>query len=406
MKNHIDDLAIFGGPALFSVPKSTSNLLQPDFEKFLNYSKLFFEQRQYTNNGPNILLLEKRLADFHKVNHCITFSSGFWALALTISKVALKGKSEIIMPSLTYRRMADIAAWVKLVPRFCEVETQSLAMSANTVRPHINQNTALILGAHPIVNCCETTELEELAKEHDLPLVFDSVESVYESTIDGRIGGFGRAEAFSLHACKLINGFGGGYITTNDPDLAHHLSLARAFGFSGKDNIVMGGAMNAKLNELHAAMALASLDDLSEQIERNRRRYHLYKKLLAPIEEIRLLEYDEEFETGFKNIVVALREAWPLSRGETIGALNAERILARAYYSPPLHQKPMAFPFIKGDLPVTDRLASGFLNLPCGHMVDEEDIGKIVTFLDFLSRNATEVRKRLTQQDSERTPAV
>lgn len=188
-KINVADLAIFGGPKMFDAPKSTSNLLKPDFDRFLHYSRKFFDDKQYTNNGPNVRLLEQRLAEFHKVNYCVTFCSGFWALALATSAVALSGKTEIIMPSLTYRRMADIAAWVKLKPRFCDVDPKTLAMNAATVQPCINNNTALILGVHPIVNCCDVEGLEALAKKNDIPILFDSVESVYESTSRGRVGG-------------------------------------------------------------------------------------------------------------------------------------------------------------------------------------------------------------------------
>jgi len=58
-KSSVEELAIFGGTSLFAIPKSTSNLLHPDFEKFMGYSKLFFDQHQYTNNGPNVILLEQ-----------------------------------------------------------------------------------------------------------------------------------------------------------------------------------------------------------------------------------------------------------------------------------------------------------------------------------------------------------
>lgn len=396
-KSSVEELAVFGGTRLFAIPKSTSNLLQPDFEKFMGYSKLFFDQRQYTNNGPNVKLLEQRLAAFHQTEYCVTFCTGFWAIALAISVLALKGKTEIVMPSLTYRRMADIAAWVKLKPHFCEVEPDTLAMSAATVRPCINENTALILGAHPIVNCCDVDGLVALSKEKNIPLLFDSVESVYESTAGGKVGGFGNAEAFSLHACKLLNGFGGGYLTTNDASLAKQLSLMRGFGFGGVDNIVVPGGMNAKLNEMHAAMTLASLDGLEEQVERNRQRYYTYKRLLPAIPGIRLLEFDEGHRAGYKNIVVELLDEWPLTRADTISILNAEKILARAYYSPPLHRKPMAFAHVPADLPVTDRLAERFLNLPCGHLVSNDDITGIVEMLGFISDNANRISDRLRE---------
>lgn len=394
-KSSVEELAIFGGTSLFAIPKSTSNLLQPDFEKFMGYSKLFFDQHQYTNNGPNVKLLEQRLAAFHQTEHCVTFCSGFWAIALAISVLALKGKTEIVMPSLTYRRMADIAAWVNLKPHFCEVEPATLAMSAATVRPCINENTALILGVHPIVNCCDIDGLVALAKEKNIPLLFDSVESVYESTAGGKVGRFGNAEAFSLHVCKLLNGFEGGYITTNDASLARQLALMRGFGFGGVDNIVVPGGMNAKLNEMHAAMTLASLDGVEEQVARNRQRYYTYRRLLVAIPGIRLLEFDESHRTGYKNIVIELLDEWSLTRTDTISILNAENILARVYYSPALHRKPMAFAYVPADLPVTDSLAERFLNLPCGHRVSNDDIANIVEILGFISTNADWISDRL-----------
>lgn len=400
-KNKVDDLAIFGGNSHFAIAKSTSNLLQPDLEKFLGYSKLFYDQRQYTNNGPNVRLLEQRLAAFHQTDYCVTFCSGFWALALTISVLALKGRTEIIMPSLTYRRMADIAAWVNLKPHFCEVEPATLSMSPATVKPCINENTALILGVHPIVNCCDAEGLVALAKEKNIPIMFDSVESVYETTEGGRVGGFGSAEGFSLHACKLLNGFGGGYITTNDASLARKLALMRGFGFGGVDNIVVPEGMNAKLNEMHAAMTLASLDGIEEQVARNRQRYYTYRKLLPAIPGIRLLEFDEHHKAAYKNIVVELLDEWPLSRADTISILLAEKILARAYYSPALHRKPMAFAHVPADLPVTDRLAERFLNLPCGQLVSNDDIADIVEILGFISANADRISDRLFENGVE-----
>jgi dTDP-4-amino-4,6-dideoxygalactose transaminase len=391
----VSELAVFGGTRLFATPKSTSNLVKPDFETFLNYSKRFFEQHQYTNNGPNVRFLEQRLADFHQTEFCVTFCSGFWALVLAIDALALKGRTEIVMPSLTYRRMADIAAWTSLKPHFCEVETETLAPSAATVSLCVNENTALILGVHPIVNCCDIEGLTQLAKEKNIPLLFDSVESVYETTRAGKVGKFGDAEVFSLHASKLLNGFEGGYLATNNAGLARRLSLTRSFGFESQDRVTLPGGTNAKLNEVHAAMALAGLDALGEQIPRNRQRYYAYKDLLGSVPGVRLLEFDERYQTSYKNIVIELLEDWPLTRADTLDILNAENILARAYYSPPLHRRHMAYPHVPGDLPLTDRVAERFMLLPSGYFIGDADIRDIVGLLSFLSTNAKSVMDRM-----------
>ncbi len=394
-KRSVDELALLGGSGLFERPRSTSNLLQPDFERFLAYSRVFFDHHQFTNNGPNVRLLEKRLAQFHGTAHCVTFCSGFWALAVAISALAREGKSEIVMPSLTYRRMNDIAAWVKLKPRFCEVDPATLAMTPATVEPCLNEQTAIILAVHPIVNCCDVEGLVALARQNNVPLLFDSVESVHESIAAGKVGGFGDAEGFSLHACKLMNGFGGGYITTNDASLARELALRRGFGFEEVDLITVPGGLNAKLNEVHAAMALASLDGVEAQVGRNRERYDAYRAGLAAVAGIRLLEFDENHRTGYKNIVVELLDDWPLPRADTLAVLNAENILARAYYPQPLHRKPMDYPHIPADLPVTDALAQRFVNLPCGHLVSVDDIARIVETLAFIHRHAGAIAQRL-----------
>ncbi|QBR84516.1 DegT/DnrJ/EryC1/StrS aminotransferase family protein [Legionella israelensis] len=384
IKKDVKFLAQQGNDKYFSVPKSTSSLAQPDFISFLQYSNLFYAEGHYTNNGVLVRLLEQRLARFHKTEFCRVFCSGFWAIVLAIKTLAINGKKEILMPSLTYRRMADIAAWLGLKPRFCEVDPQTLAMSEQTVRQCINSETSLILAVHPIINCCDVKGILNLREEYNIPVLFDSVESVYESTSQGKIGGFGDVECFSLHASKLLNGFEGGYITTNNAEIAKKLSALRNFGFTGQDDVIFSGGMNAKLNEIHAAMALANLDNLEKLISDNKLRYEYYKRRLKEISGVRLVEFDETYPTSYKNILIELLDDWPFERDLTVEILNDQNILARAYYSPPLHKKAMNYPYIPTELPITDNLAKKFILLPCGDFITCDDIEKIILFLKFL----------------------
>jgi dTDP-4-amino-4,6-dideoxygalactose transaminase len=218
--------------------------------------------------------------------------------------------------------------------------------------------------------------------------MFDSVESVYEECTAGRVGGFGGAECFSLHASKLLNGFEGGYVTTNDTALATKLATLR----DGRST--SSGSLDARLADVHAAMALANLDELDAQVERNRERYELYRRLLDAIPGVRLVEFDQSRRTSFKNIVIEFLDDWPLPRSLTIEILNAENVLARAYYSPPLHAKPMAYPHIPADLPQTDRLAERFALLPCGEFVTLGDIEEVIKLLSLIRSFAPEIRAR------------
>lgn len=397
-KGCLSDLALLGGEPLFERPKSIGGLVRPDFERFMRYSSLFFDKRRYTNNGPVNRLLEQRLAEFHGAKHCITFASAFWALATTMRYLALPGRSEVIIPSLTYRRMAEIVVAAGLVPRYCDVDRLSLAETAATVRPCVNGDTALIVGVHPTVNCCDAHGLVDLGSEVGVPVMFDSVESVYETCGGKRVGSFDLAEGFSMHATKLINGFEGGYITTNSPELAEQLSLRRAFGFRDEDEIVALG-FNAKLNEVHASMALASLDDVEAQVERNRGRYEAYHGRLAEVAGLALREFAEGERTSFKNIVVQMDDDWPLTRDLTIRLLVAEGALAKPYYSPALHTRRTSFETRFDALPVTEYLMDRLIWMPCGNQVSVADIGAIMDVLAFVSRHADAVRAHLEVQD-------
>ena len=235
--------------------------------------------------------------------------------------------------------------------------------------------------------------LSELARQQRIPILFDSVESVYETVGGRRTGSFGNAELFSFHASKLLNGFEGGYLTTVDDDLADRLELIRAFGFLTQDT-VLGLGTNAKLNEIHASMAMASLDDLDRQVAYNREGYEAYVVGLSAVEGIRVLRFDESERPAFKNIVVELVEEWPLGRDQTVSLLNAEGAFARAYYSPPLHMTEPAYPTFHGDLALTEELSKHFVVLPSGHQVDAADIGAIVRLLSFLRANAQVIRER------------
>ena len=399
-KIKIEHLALFGGKPLFDKPVSTSCLAKPSHDRFLSYSAKFFAAGQYTNNGPLVKELEARLAEFHKAEYCISFCSGFWALALAIQTLMLPEKSEIIMPSLTYRRMADLAAWNRLKPRFCEIDPSTLALDVNSVSDCITENTALILGVHPIVNTCDVSGLQVLSDQHGIPLLIDSVESVFEYSAEGRVGSIAKVEAFSLHASKLINGAEGGYITTNDIEISHKLQALRGFGFVGPDKVAFEGGMNAKLNEMHAALALANLDELDALVQKNRINYRVYQSRMSRDLGLRLVEFDERYPTSYKNILVKLDSAWPLTRKLTLKILEAEKILARAYYSPALHQKTMIYQHIPATLPITEELAEKFILLPSGFMVGNAQIEDVMDLLEYVHENATAIKKAYVAQEA------
>ncbi len=62
----------------------------------------------------------------------------------------------------------------------------------------------------------------------------------------------------------------------------------------------------------------------------------------------------------------------------------------------------MSYPFVAGELPNTEWAANRFISLPCGHLVDLDDIAKIAFFLRLIRRDATAIRARMGSAKSDR----
>ena len=376
-------MKLLGGNRLFSEAKSTSNLYTPDKKAVLNYIDYF--------SGNDIFkFLEKRLSEYHRSEHCVLFSTGFWALVAAIKLKALSGKNEVIIPSLTYRRLADVVYWAGLVPVFVDVEPDTLAISPNSINTHISEDTALILAVHPIINCCNVTEIIRLSEKANIPLIFDAVESVHE-TFDGRrIGSLGMGEVFSLHASKFINGLEGGYVCTNNSHFAAALNdfrLGQTVSYNNRSHT----GLNGTPIDAHAAFALAGLDEIEANVSHNRDIYYLYKHRLGLITGIKLLRFNEAEQTSFKSIVAMVMADFPFTRDQLVELLNQERILARKYYTPALHKKAYQYPVVNSDLPVTELSESLYINLPCGARVTQNDVELICNFLEYLHQNPVKV---------------
>ena len=143
--------------------------------------------------------------------------------------------------------------------------------------------------------------------------------------------------------------------------------------------------------DVHAAFALAGLDEVEANVNHNRSIYYKYKRRLGLIPGIKLLGFNEGEQTSFKNIVAMVNADFPFTRDQLVELLNQERILARKYYAPALHRKTYQFCVVVNDLPVTELSEALYICLPCGARVTESDVDLICDFLEYLHQNSTKL---------------
>lgn len=394
-KRQVSDLALFGGRPLFDRVRPIGQLAKPDPERFFALMKGAFERRRLSNNGPLVQELEARLAGFHAVAHCIAHANAGLALIALIESVAAGRKGSVVIPTFTYTGLPHIVRWAGQTPIFCDVDPDTHTLNAPSVAAVLRDDTLMVLGVHQANSPCPIDALQALCDQRGLPLLFDAVHGLGAAYRGKPIGGFGRAEVFSLHATKLLNGFEGGYITTDDDELAALLRRKRNFGYTGESSIDTIG-LNAKLNEVHAASALAALDSLPAIIGRNRARLDAYRHAFEGIPGLSWVPYPQQDATNAEFPLLRLAADWPVPRDALVAILRAEGALARPYYSPPLHLQddPRHRP-----LPVAEALSRCIIQMPTGESVDSADIQRLAALVRFVAANPQAVRGALAARE-------
>lgn len=232
----------------------------------------------------------------------------------------------------------------------------------------ITPRTTGIIGVHLWGRAAPIEELQKIAEEHNLKLLFDAAHAFGSSYRGQSIGNFGSCEIFSFHATKSFNTMEGGAVVTNDDDLAEKIRLMRNFGFNGYDNVIHPGT-NGKMIEVCAAMGLANLDGFNETIETNKNNYTLYKEILDDLTEIKIINYPSNERNSYHYVVAEVTKNCPVERDELIKILHENNILARKYFWPGCHgMKPYQelYPHAKLVLPNTIDVAERVMVLPSG----------------------------------------
>lgn len=379
------DLAINGAPPAFTEPLHVGRPNIGNREAFLANVSRILDNQWLTNNGPMVQEFERRIAERLGVKHCVAMCNGTIALEIAIRALGLTG--EVIVPSWTFVATAHALYWQGITPVFADIDPATHNLDPAAVRRMITPRTSGIIGVHLWGGAAPIAELQAIADEHGLKLMFDAAHAFGSSYKGKSIGRFGACEVFSFHATKAFNTMEGGAVTTNDDDLAEVMRLMRNFGFKGYDNVIHPGT-NGKMIEVCAAMGLANLDGFDGVIEANQRNHAAYKQALAGIPAVSVLDYDPTERNSHHYVVLEVGDDCPVNRDEIIAALHAENILARKYFWPGCHMmQPYRglFPHAGLVLPKTNILAERVVVLPNGSSISQGAITTVGAVLQTMS---------------------
>src|SRR5512135_615398 len=369
-----------------------------DRESFLARVGDMLDRVWLTNDGPFVQELERRIAAYVGVRHCVAMCNGTVALEIAIRALGLTG--EVIVPSYTFIATAHALQWQQITPVFADIREDTHCLDPDAVERMITPRTTGIVGVHLWGQACDVDALTEVARRRNLRLMFDSAHA-FGCTHKGRlIGNNGDAEVFSFHATKIFNTLEGGAVLTNDDKLAKKMRLMRNFGFGGYDDVVYIGT-NGKMNEVSAAMGLTNLDNIDAIVEANRRNWLAYRDGLAGLPGVKLFHFGDRERCNYQYVVVEVdAEAARLNRDDLVSVLWAENVMARKYFWPGCHRMEpyrSLYPHAGLLLPVTERVAARVLLLPTGTAIGPDTASTICDILRTALAHAADVRARLVR---------
>jgi dTDP-4-amino-4,6-dideoxygalactose transaminase len=178
--------------------------------------------------------------------------------------------------------------WNKIRPVFVDIEPDYYTIDPEKVEAAITPWTTAILAVHVYGHPCKLNALADIARRHNLKLIYDAAHVFGVKVGNKSIADFGDMSMFSFHATKSFHSLEGGMLIFREAGLKGVLNYLKNFGFKNEFEVVMPGT-NAKMNEMQALMGIQVLKYLDEIIDKRAKIDDLYRQRLKDVPGIRFV---------------------------------------------------------------------------------------------------------------------
>jgi dTDP-4-amino-4,6-dideoxygalactose transaminase len=326
--------------------------------------------------GPFTQRFEAGLAALTGRREAIACSSGTAGLHLGVRALEIGDGDEVITTPFSFVASANCLLYERAVPRFVDIEEDSLGIDPDLVETAASSRTRAILPVHVFGRPCRIEAIEAVAQRRGWRLIEDACEGLGSSVRGRPLGGFGDVSVVAFYPNKQITTGEGGMVLTDDPALAETMRSLRNQGRDADGtwlrHVRLG--FNYRLDEMSAAVGVAQLERL-EELRRGRARVAAaYERALGGHDWLRLPRAGDDQTVDWFVYVVRLHS--DVDRDRVIDQLAEVGVPSRPYFSP-LHLQPLyrgMFGFRPGDFPVTERIAASTLALPFSSKLADEDV--------------------------------
>lgn len=340
-------------------------------------------------SGAQVAELEKKLAEYVGVKHCVTCANGTDALSIAMMVWDFGEGDAVFVPDFTFFSSGEIVSHCGATPVFVDVEKDTYNMSADSLEKAVKKvvddgklKPRAIVAVDLFGLPADFSKLKPIAEKYGLLILEDGAQG-----FGGRIGdslacSFGDIATTSFFPAKPLGCYGdGGALFTDNDEWAELMRSIRVHGKGTMkyDNVRIG--LNSRLDTIQAAILSVKLKAFKEyEVEAVNKAAEQYTALLKDTVTVPVVP--EGFYSSWAQYTIQLKDREQRDKLQQI--LKDNGIPSMIYYPKPMH-KQLAFGLATADgacdygfdCSTTESLCDTVLSLPMHPYLKEEEIGKV-----------------------------
>lgn len=341
---------------------------------------------KWISMGPKTLELESLFSEELDVKFSLGVSNCTAALHLACLAANLKPGDEVICPSLTFVATANAIMYTGAKPVFCDVVSlDNLTVDCQKIREAISPKTKAVMVMHFAGFPCDMDEILAVAREHNLTVIEDACHGPLSEYKGKKLGTIGDIGCFSFFSNKNISTGEGGMVVTNNEEIYGRLKILRSHGMTTMsyqraqghatqyDVIDLG--YNYRIDDIHAALAVAQLGKLRKDLEKRAVIREIYIEKLSQIKEVIIPFRDFQGFTSNYIFPTVLVGSDREKREKIRNYLHDNGVQTSVHY-PSVH-KFSIYNAMNAVLPVTEYISDNEITLPMYASLTEEQISYI-----------------------------
>ena len=324
--------------------------------------------------GPEVAELEDRLAAYTGADFCISCANGTDALQIALMALGVGAGDEVITPSFSYISTAEAAAVLGARPVYVDIDEATFNLDPANLEAAITPRTKAIIPVSLYGQAADYDSINSIADKYGVPVVEDGAQSFGASYNGRKSCNLTTIGCTSFFPSKPLGCYGdGGAIFTSDVGLATVIRQLARHGQDRRYHHIRVG-VNSRLDSIQAAVLLAKLDILDEEIAGRDAVAQRYNAAFLASDRVSLPSVVEGRHSAWAQYTVRLND-----RDKAQSALSAAGIATAVHYPLALNRQPAVAD--NANLPRGDKASSEVLSLPISPYLSLDDQTHIVETL-------------------------